>query len=98
MERGAWLCVLGALVAACGGGGDSDSGQSGPSAAQGLYVGTTSNGRAATGLVLSDGTYYVLYSSVGSPSLIGGVFQGASSASGGTWSSTNGRDFNIEGL
>lgn len=88
--------AVAALLAACGGGGDSAP--AGPSAAQGLWVGTTTTNRAVTGLVFSDGSYYVLYSRVGSPTVIGGVVQGSSSASNGSWSSIDARDFNIEGV
>lgn len=91
------LIALAMLLTACGGGGggsDTDT----ASGAQGLWVGTTSTNRAATGLVFSDGTYYVLYSAVGQPNIIAGAVQGSSTASGGSWSSSNARDFNLEGL
>ena len=90
------LAVAAALAACGGGGGVNDDNP--PSAAQGLWIGSTNSNRAVTGLVFSDGTYYVLYSSVGQPSTIAGVVQGTSSASGGSWSSGNARDFNLEGL
>ena len=83
------------LVSSCGGGGDSAP--AGPSAVQGLWLGTTTTNRAVTGLVFSDGSSYVLYSRVGNPALLGGVVQGSSSAANGTWSSGDARDFNLEG-
>jgi hypothetical protein len=52
-------------LSACGGGGGDDQSAGNAPTAQGLYVGTTNTGRAVTGLVLSDGTTYVLYSAVG---------------------------------
>ena len=85
-----------AIVSACGGGG-GDSTPAAPSAAQGLWTGTTTANRTVTGLVFSDGSYYVLYSRVGSPSVIGGVVQGNSSASAGAWTSGDAKDFNLEG-
>lgn len=91
------VTLVSVAMAACGGGGD-DSQSAGPSPAQGLWLGSTANGRTVTGLVLSDGTYYVLYSRVGNAGVLGGVVQGTSSASGGTWSSSDARDFNIEGV
>lgn len=85
-----------AIVSACGGGG-GDSTPAAPSAAQGLWIGTTTANRTVTGLVFSDGSYYVLYSRVGNPAVIGGVVQGGSSASAGTWTSGDAKDFNLEG-
>lgn len=92
------LLVLGAL-AGCGGGGDDSGGAPLASAAsaQGLWNGATSTNRTVAGLVLSDGTYYVFYSSVGNPTLIAGVIQGSGTSSVGTFSSSNARDFNLEG-
>lgn len=88
-------------LSGCGGGGDPAPAAppAAPSAttALGLWTGTTDANRAMTGLVLSDGTYYVLYSRVGVPSLIASVVQGTSSMSGSTFSSVDGRDFNLEG-
>lgn len=92
-----------AVVCACGGGDGGDGGDvfTNPgttSQAQGLWVGTTSTNRAVTGLVFSDGTYYLLYSVSGDPSLIAGVTQGHETANGTSFSSSDGRDFNLEGL
>lgn len=82
------------LLAGCGGGGsDAPAGT-----AQGLWIGTSNTNRTVTGIVLSDGTYYVLYSAVGNPNLIAGVVQGNGTSSGGTFTSGNARDFNLEGL
>lgn len=90
--------AVAALLGGCGGGGDDGpAGPVVPSAAQGLWVGTTTTNRAVTGLVFSDGSYYVIYSRVGNAAVLGGVVQGSSSASGGTWSSNDAKDFNLEG-
>ena len=86
------------LVAGCGGGGGDSTPAAATSTAQGLWIGTTSTNRTITGLVLSDGTYYVLYSPAGNSSTIAGVVQGTGSSSAGTFSSTNAKDFNLEGL
>jgi hypothetical protein len=90
--------ALACLLASCGGGGDSPP----PAAesAQGLWIGTTNTNRAVNGLVLSDGTYYVLYSPVGAgnTTAIAGVVQGNGAVRGSTFSSSNARDFNLETL
>jgi hypothetical protein len=93
------LAAASVLIAGCGGGG-GDSGQQQPAAtsAEGLYTGSTSSGRTITGLVLDDGTYYVLYSLVGNSTVIAGVVQGTGTSSAGTFTSSNARDFNLEGL
>lgn len=65
---------------------------------QGLFSGSTSTGRQVTGIVLDDGTYYVLYSSANNPGVIAGAVQGTGSALNGSFTSTNGRDINLEGL
>ena len=98
------LSVLGASIAAtlvisgCGGGGGDSGSPSTASAAQGLWIGTTATNRTVTGLVFSDGTYYVLYSPVGNPTAIAGVVQGSGTTAPSTFSSSNARDFNLEGL
>lgn len=79
------------VIAGCGGGGSD------PPPAEGLFSGTTTSGRGVTGLVLDDGTYYVFYSPVGKPSEIAGVVQGNGTSAAGTFSSSNARDFNLEG-
>jgi hypothetical protein len=92
------LLVAAALIGCGGGGGDSTSAAAPTTAtAQGLWTGTTSTNRTVTGIVLSDGSYYVLYSPAGSPTLIAGVVQGNGASAGGSFSSSNGKDFNLEG-
>jgi hypothetical protein len=97
-----------ALMAGCGGergvetgGGGSTTPPpvaSGAGDAEGLWVGTTSTSRTMVGLVTSDGSYFVMYSGSGNAGTIAGVIQGSGVTSNGTFSSTNGRDFNLEGL
>lgn len=106
-------CMLAIFVSSCGGGSSSgncttiDPSRSSnlPSCAgaqsnapDGLYVGTTSTGRIATGLILDDGSFYVLYSTRDNPSIIAGAIQGTGTALNGSFSSTSARDINLEGL
>ena len=89
------------LASACGGGFDTTpSATAATSTAQGLWIGTTNTGRTATGIVLSDGTFYVLYSlaGVGNATTIAGAVQGTGASNSGTFSSSNARDFNLESL
>lgn len=90
------FCLV-VLFVGCGGGGGG-SGDLSPSAAEGLWEGTTNNGRALSFLVLDDGTYWALYTVQGNSSTVAGVVQGTSSSQNGTFTSSNSRDFNLEGL
>jgi len=65
--------------------------------AEGLWTGNTNTGRSVTGIVLEDGTYYFLYSIVNRPLLIGGVVQGTGTSTNGSFTSSDARDFNLEG-
>ncbi|MGK0373115.1 MAG: hypothetical protein ACJAW1_003386 [Glaciecola sp.] len=67
------------------------------SPAEGLWVGITDSGRGVQGLVLDDGTYYFIYTDL-EQLYVGGVFIGSSSVSGSAFNSSNGKDFNLEGL
>lgn len=90
-------------MSGCGGGGDDAPSTSRP---VGLWNGTSSTfdssgtqiTRKATALTLSDGTYWVLYSTAGDPNLLAGMVQGHSSSSNMSFSSNDARDFNFEGL
>ena len=62
--------------------------------AEGLWFGKTNQNQTVWGVVLSDGTYYVIYSQSGNTT-IAGVIQGSGNFANGTFSSSNGRDFNI---
>lgn len=94
------LLATAVALAACGGGGGGGSPAPAPptTTAEGLYAGTTGNGRAFTGLVLDDGTYYVLYSPVGNSAAVAGVVQGTGTSTATAFTSSNTRDFNLEGL
>ncbi len=63
--------------------------------AEGWWTGLTSNGRNATTIVLDNGTYWVLYSVPGTPTVIGGGLQGTVNASGGSYVSTDAIDANF---
>jgi hypothetical protein len=65
--------------------------------AEGLWTGTTSTGRTITGVVLDNGTYWVLYSAPNNSSVIAGAVQGTGTSANGSFSSSDGRDFNLEG-
>jgi len=90
------IVAFSVLLSGCGGGGGS-SAPATPSAAQGLWNGITNTNRTVVGLVLSDGLFYFLYSKVGNPAIIAGVVQGNGSTNGGSFSSSNAKDFNLEG-
>ncbi|KAF0813595.1 hypothetical protein IGB42_01946 [Andreprevotia sp. IGB-42] len=66
-------------------------------AAEGVWRGTTSNGRALTGVVLDNGSYWVLYSATNNANIIAGVLQGSAKAENGDFASTDGKDLNQEG-
>ena len=86
------------FVSGCGGGGSDSAAATTTPSAQGLWIGTTATNRTITGLVFGDGSYYVLYSPVGNATAVAGVVQGTGSSSAGTFTSTDARDFNLEGL
>lgn len=97
MRKAAVLVLLLALVA-CGG--DSSSSTSPPpsTSAQGFWNGSTVSNRLLSGVVLDDGTYYVMYSPAGNTSLIAGFIQGNGTSSNGVFSSGNAMDVNLQGL
>ena len=97
--------LIGGLVSAIvavgcgGGGGGSEDGTPVPTtSAEGLWNGITSNGRAMSALVLDDGAYWVLYSLLGNHAVIAGAVQGNGNSQNSAFTSSNGRDFNLEGL
>ena len=63
----------------------------------GIWTGTSSDGRKIAALVLDTGEYYYLYGPVGNPYGYAGLLHGDGSATGGHFTSTNGRDFSFEG-
>jgi len=102
-----WIsCAIAApFLVACGGGGDGDGSSNsiapGVSASTatpaGIWTGRTDIGRSLTGVVLDDGSYWVMYSAANNSAVLAGVVQGTGSAANGTFSSSSGRDFNLEG-
>jgi hypothetical protein len=102
---GRLMAVLasGALISACGGGGGDDGGGGNgapnpPTSAEGLWTGTSSNGRTIAGLVLDTGEYWFIYTLAGNNAVIGGAAQGNGTSTNGKFTSSNGKDFNFEGL
>ncbi len=95
------VVVLISVLSACGGGGATSGGTGSTpplSQIQGEWNGTTSNNRLITGIVLSDGTYYMFYTQQVGINFGAGVLQGNSTSSAGTFSSANGIDFSLESL
>jgi hypothetical protein len=91
-----WILAL----AACGGGGGN--GGAAPASAvapsaEGLWTGNTNTSRSVTGIVLDDGTYWILYSIPHVSALIAGVVQGTGISLNGSFASSDGIDFNLEG-
>ncbi len=78
--------------------GDSTTSPPAVSSAVGLWNGTTANGRTIGGLVLDDGTFWFLYTSIVNPSAAAGLVQGNYTARNGSFTSSNAVDFNLEGL
>lgn len=90
-----------ALLAACSSGGEGETPSTPPPAAtsaEGLWTGTSDDGRTVSGVVLDDDTYWFLYSAVGNPLHVGGALQGKGSAHQSTFTSSIGTDFNREGF
>lgn len=83
----------------CGGGGGGGSSSSPPASttAEGLWNGSTSTSRTVTGIVLDNGTYWVLYSSPNNSAVIAGAVQGTGTSLNGSFSSSDAKDFNLEG-
>lgn len=83
----------------CGGGGVGGSSPSPPASttAEGLWIGSTSTSRTVTGIVLDNGTYWVLYSSPNNSAVIAGAVQGTGTSLNGSFSSSDAKDFNLEG-
>jgi len=90
----------GFVAAACGGGsGESDVfslPQPTATSAEGRWTGTTPTNRAVDGLVLDDGSYWVLYTAIDKPNVLAGLVQGTGTSHSGSFGSSNTRDFNLE--
>ena len=96
------IVLLGISLVACGGGGDGGgndfSGGGSLGTAEGLWKGTSSVGRGIDGLVLPSGQFWVIYTAVGNNAVVAGVLEGNGTSQSGRFTSTNGLDFNFEGL
>ncbi len=94
-----WILAL----AACGGGGGNGGAAPAPApgpaatSAEGMWIGSTSTSRSVTGIVLDNGTYWILYSVPHVSALIAGAVQGTGTSLNGSFSSSGGIDFNLEG-
>jgi len=87
-------CVL--ALTACGGGGGSGGTAVAPvSGAQGLWKGSTSP--SVMGIVLDDGSYWLLYSPANVSGFTGGFVQGTGTSLNGSFSSSDAIDFNFSG-
>lgn len=97
ISRAHYGALLFAIVlTGCGGGGGSDFEPAEPITARGFYDVTLSNGRTGGLVVLGDGTYWGIYSTVSNDNIVAGVIQGTGTENGNTFTSSNGRDFNLE--
>jgi hypothetical protein len=86
-----WILVL----TACGGGGGSAAGSvTGP---QGLWNGNTTNSQSVMGIVLDDGSYWLLYSAPNVTGLTAGFVQGTGMSLSGSFSSSDAIEFNFSG-
>lgn len=95
------IFFLAASLSACSDGGSetpAPPATASATSAEGLWNGTTNSGRSVAGLVLNDGTYWFLYTLMGNPSVVAGVVQGNGSSQNGSITSSNTKDFNLEGL
>jgi hypothetical protein len=91
-----WILALAACGGSSGNGGAAPAPEPAPSA-EGLWNGSTSTSRSVTGIVLDDGTYWILYSVPHVSALVAGVVQGTGTSLNGSFSSSDGIDFNLEG-
>jgi hypothetical protein len=89
--------LLLAMISCSGGGDDSSDNSSSGNSAEGLYKGTTNTGRNIYGLILSDGTYYFIYSALNYSDETAGALQGESSRFAENLTSDDAMDLNIEG-
>jgi hypothetical protein len=94
-------CASPALLIACGGGGGSDGTSTGAAvtpapvagAAQGIYIGTTSDGREIDTIVLENDQFYTMYgNTVANSFAVSGFVQGDGKSNNGSFTSTNAVD------
>jgi hypothetical protein len=83
--------MLALILSACGGGGSSTPpAPTITTTAEGVYVGTISNGNSFDGIVLEDGSYYVLSGPLTAAGLtVSGFAQGSGTSNNGSFTSTN---------
>lgn len=92
------LCALSAMFAGCGGGGGSSGGAATVpaavvGAAQGIYIGTTSDGREIDTIVLENDQFYTMYGhTVGNAFQVSGFVQGDGKSNNGVFTSANAVD------
>lgn len=90
--------LLSAALTACGGGGGGSGGTISPpapvvGAAQGVYIGTMSDGRALDTIVLENDQFYTMYgNTVNGGFLIAGFVQGDGKSNNGSFTSSNAVD------
>ena len=95
--------VAALALSACGGGGGGGSTSSDTTTptvsttAEGMWIGTTSNGRQIQTAILPDGTIWSLYTSVSNQYKIAGLLQGTGTSKSGNYAVASGVDFNVEG-
>ena len=96
-------CALPMLIAACGGGGGGGGVNTGPvstpppapvvGAAQGIYIGSTNDGREIDTIVLENDQFYTMYgNTVGSAFQVSGFVQGDGKSNNGSFTSANAVD------
>lgn len=85
-----------ASLAACSGEGDPSSITTPTASAEGLWTGTTTTNRTVKGLVLDDGSFWLLYSEDQNPSFITGAVHAVTTTQSGSAISSSAKDFNVE--
>lgn len=92
LRRSLALTLLGSLLSACGGGGDTPA----PLSAAGLYE-STGSGRAFEVLLLDTGRSYAIYGMTSAAAVpVAGVIVADVAVNGSSFASSNVHDFNIE--
>lgn len=101
------------VLVACGGGGGADSGSSGSTSAtttttttppvvaapsvDGFYDGQSDKGQTVTSVILSDNSYFQLYSKPGAPNTFSDAVLGIGTSLNGSFSSANSTDITLNG-
>jgi hypothetical protein len=89
--------VVALLVSGCGGSSSEEDAPVEVSGDEGLWVGTTGDSRATTGIFLDDGRYYFFYSTVADDNAVEGVVSGSVHTFNGNLTSNDGVDLNVNG-